>query len=228
MTDTTMSSGTSIDRDRSPWRHAFTLIELLVVIAIIAILAALLLPALARAKAAAQCAQCRSNVRQINLAIRLYTDDHGDQINFFTNVSYFYKDYIVTYLGVPPDVQSNIPIFNCPMETTYFQSPLTSYSSYAFNGVNRGNGDYGLASRKLATVFAPVRTIMNGELAGPTAVSWHTPPSGRQRQDAPTVSGFADGHVSYIKIYWNGGAGNSNWPCYYEPPAGYDYKWTAK
>jgi prepilin-type N-terminal cleavage/methylation domain-containing protein/prepilin-type processing-associated H-X9-DG protein len=97
-------------------RHGFTLIELLVVIAIIAILAAILFPVFAQARKQAKATMCASNVRQLNLAMQLYTDDYGGHLPGYE----FYQiirdeDRPVSEGGGYSYIKSK-DVFLCPMD----------------------------------------------------------------------------------------------------------------
>jgi len=56
-------------------RRAFTLVELLVVISVIGLLMGILLPCLAAAREQGRCVICKSNLKNIGLALRLYIDE---------------------------------------------------------------------------------------------------------------------------------------------------------
>jgi len=58
--------------------RGFTLIELLVVIAIIALLLSILMPSLGKAKSLTKRLVCAHNLKQIDLAMRLYLDGNDD------------------------------------------------------------------------------------------------------------------------------------------------------
>jgi len=238
----------------------FTLIELLVVIAIIALLAALVLPTLSRAKASARRTNCISNLRQLNLGMRLYAEDNGDTLPAALNLtgvaietnhlSIFYKRLMKSYVGLHGPSSPQDRVFACPADTFYYDYPTltchaqslhdqlnSDYSSYAFNA---GNGYTntpppaflnqasfpGVFGLRLASIKNPARTDLLTETSGLFPWSWHQshklPPGKCGVNNVRNVLSFVDGHVYYLRIYWN--AKYNLTSCCYDPPGGYDYK----
>ena len=145
-----------------PAGRAFTLLELLVVIAVIAMLSAWLMPALNRGKASAERTACLNNLRQLGVALRLYTDDSGgwlpatpvtDRAARPFNTLTGFKSKVQNYLGLPGPAAPTDHVFACPADhfcllrepgNTVFtrvarslhDQAFSDYSSYGFNGAN--------------------------------------------------------------------------------------------
>jgi prepilin-type N-terminal cleavage/methylation domain-containing protein/prepilin-type processing-associated H-X9-DG protein len=211
-------------------KRAFTLIELLVVIAIVAILAALLLPALARAKDSSRRVECLNNLRQVNFAIRLYSEDFADALpalpdpNPYPNgVGAYYKQLVKGYVGLTGLASPKEKVFICPADRTISATVNHAFTSYTFNGYETGPGDLPrITGQKLSAIANPAKAVIAGEWPAFFGGSWH-PLIKEKRADSKCVLSFADGHVAPTKIYWDGIAGSQ--PRNYEPPAGYDYRW---
>ncbi len=226
--------------------RAFTLLELLVTVAIIAVLAALLLPAVSSAKARVKATVCVNNLHQVNVAARMYAEDHADQIDMPVRVRasrydfHLFKEQIKSYAGLKGRASTAEKVFTCPADTFFYSQsgyhspgfkdqPETDYCSFAFNGANyRGTNSGsglsfpGIAGTKLGQIAEPSKTVLILEAAALTPFSWHTPGSRSAEYrfaDSKNIVSFVDGHVSQTKIYWSGSKSSEAWHA--DPPTGY-------
>lgn len=165
----------------------------------------------------------------------------------------FYKRLMKHYVGLQGASSPQDKVFACSADAFYYDGfPSleyqakslhdqfdSDYSSYVFSG---GNGYTNVAppaflnetswpgvfGRKIGTIKIPVRTVLVAEYSAISPWSWHQPqklPSGRKGvNEAKNMVAFVDGHAAYIKIYWNSSYDLT--ACCYDPPAGYDYRWS--
>jgi prepilin-type N-terminal cleavage/methylation domain-containing protein/prepilin-type processing-associated H-X9-DG protein len=110
--------------------NGFTLVELLVVIAIIGMLVALLLPAVQRARESARSTQCKSNLRQIGLAIDQYVDKQGSRGKFpdAAQVPTVTRDLPPLFKAIEGYTEGNQEMFHCPSDR--FEKPDPLYETY--------------------------------------------------------------------------------------------------
>ena len=205
-------------------RKGFTLIELLVVIAIIAILAAILFPVFARAREKARQTSCLSNVKQIALAVMMYTQDYNETFppNYFlstlpTNDSPGAIEYpggsthraSIWPRPVYPYI-NNIQVFHCP---SYSYRWSGNYSGRQAYGLNRDlpTGNNG-RSATLAEISRPAETILTADTHEEgSSQSYYIrrsiPFSGEvcrsiihDRHNGGANFGFCDGHAKWVQV----------------------------
>jgi prepilin-type N-terminal cleavage/methylation domain-containing protein/prepilin-type processing-associated H-X9-DG protein len=192
-------------------KTGFTLIELLVVIAIIAILAAILFPVFARARENARRASCQSNLKQIALGFKQYTQDFDEK---------FPPDHVVVpinsadtdgYRGwavlLQPYLKSE-QIFQCPSESSapggFDNTPTAIDYFYNYNlARNAADQPSGISD---AAIPYPTNTILNGDWAtGMDRSTAFAAPSGTAQLAgvARHLEGgnysFVDGHVKWFR-----------------------------
>lgn len=135
--------------------EGFTLIELLVVIAIIALLLAILLPAMRKMRETAKETVCKSNLRNVGLAVIMYVENNDGKLADPRNANRFLWFDSQGRLRTPDDNDAywgivyinyiqETKIFNCPSlvrqpELIYNVDPdAIQEASFGLNGYARG------------------------------------------------------------------------------------------
>jgi prepilin-type N-terminal cleavage/methylation domain-containing protein len=164
-----------------------------------------------------------------------------------------YDPLMRSYVGFKAAPSSRDKVFACPADRFHYWGtngayvlvpqgqhfqPYATFSSYAFNAGNavfRTKPPFagmfpGVMGSKLSSIASPARTVLLEEFPALDGYSWHQPlPAGKGHyNNAPNILGFSDGHISYVKMYCgsNNPSQRFQHPFVFNPPAGYDYKWS--
>jgi prepilin-type N-terminal cleavage/methylation domain-containing protein/prepilin-type processing-associated H-X9-DG protein len=166
-------------------QEGFTLIELLVVISIIAVLLAILIPSLSKAREKVKDTSCRSNLKNIGLALQMYLDANERKLPpAFTGNGYLWEDSVGnvyrpntatgnTYWGIYYyDYVKDTKIFGCPSLTHVPEGLIYTYSGQNPQEVIK-HAAYGLnyhprmRGRNTNTVYKPDETLFCFDMAEP-------------------------------------------------------------
>jgi prepilin-type N-terminal cleavage/methylation domain-containing protein/prepilin-type processing-associated H-X9-DG protein len=159
----------------------FTLVELLVVLAVIGLLAALLLPALTRARKAAHNTVCKSNLRQLGIALGNYTSDFKAYPSY-DGVSGYWPECLQPYSGATWDLN----LYRAQADTRsrlYLCPDYARLSSLDLRSMADGSGSEWVGGHELGPYGYNVRGVYS---AGTTALFLGLGGSGAGLPEHPT------------------------------------------
>jgi len=132
-------------------RSGFTLIELLVVIAIIGVLISLLLPAVQQSRDAARSAHCKSNLKQIALALHHYAEVHRGCMPFHVGDKDMFDKHESAMYALLPFCETNESMFHCSGDVGSVEDDTPFHETFGTS--------YKLEGRALSERSTPERTV---------------------------------------------------------------------
>lgn len=154
------------------FRRGFTLIELLVVIAIIAILAAILFPVFARAREKARQITCASNVKNLGMAVLMYTQDYDET---FPLGAYAVPGGALTWHDLTDPYAKNTGIWHCPssqVKKADASGQLTTHFGYNARYLVGMDFSFQQAPVSLAAVASASETVLLSDASASVSSSW--------------------------------------------------------
>lgn len=203
-------------------QQAFTLIELLVVISIIALLIAILLPALGQARTVAKATTCRTQLRQIGIAIVNYATDARDRVpdsvtwgleagissnSMLSDVRGLpgaLRRYLQTPIYDPQAQPRTSTVLLCPLNPGYV--PYGISYNYAGKFAREGNPNgavHAVLGKQIGKASSASEAMIVTDRAAPHA-------TGSSLSGPCIFALFLDGHVQA----WRSGRPNGSMPFY--------------
>ncbi|MEM6822090.1 MAG: DUF1559 domain-containing protein [Verrucomicrobiota bacterium] len=210
-------------------QHGFTLVELLTTITIVAILIALASFSAKKAIASVNNSKCSNQLRQIGVAINLYTGEMGhyppativwNSPGYISgsHVQGSWWDQISEHLGTKTTFQRKVgsldmyynPVLHCPSSTISTETPYASYgcNTQVMQDVAYGNGQLVSAMRVNRPSEIVLVTDTNQNSGGSSSPHlWRVNPStseGSSEDPLPICIDSDGGATNYIRYRHNG------------------------
>jgi prepilin-type processing-associated H-X9-DG protein len=191
-------------------KSAFTLLQVVVLVFVIFTLAAILFPFFARSRDIPHHSSCRSNLKQIALAFKQYTQDYDGKFpivsvepasHVSTGAPYGWVDIVQPYL-------KSLQIFQCPLEESQgwklYKPWEAGYTDYYMNSRIAHVEESKFLNSSLTVMLADGN---DGQDANDARYAYPSvPPAWLTDEKSPVYRhrgganyGFVDGHVKWLR-----------------------------